>query len=233
MASKAGQTLALRIEAEILAADLRPGTRLGSEPELIQRYDTSRTLFREAVRLLEHDGICEMRRGPGGGLRVVEMDSDAVSHAAALWLHFTDAPVDDLYEVRQILECRCAAWAAERIDAAGVARLTACRRRENDAIDAGDVPTMTDAVNDFHVAVAEIAGNAVALLFVKVLSELNRSYSGTPDYDQQALERVRHAHDAIANAIIAGDPVMASHRTLRHMHASGEFLQGRGADHPC
>ncbi len=233
MASKAGQTLALRIEADILAADHRPGTRLGSEPELIERYDTSRTLFREAVRLLEHDGICEMRRGPGGGLRVVEMDSDAVSHAAALWLHFTDAPVDDLYEVRQILECRCAAWAAERIDAAGATRLTDCRRREEDAIAAGDMHTFTEAVNDFHVAVAEIAGNAVALLFVKVLSELNRSYSGVPDYDADGLDSVRHAHEAIAAAIIAGDPVMASHRTLRHMRASGDFLQGRRATRPC
>ena len=226
VASKAGQRLAHRIEAEILAAGHRPGERLGGEAELIERYDTSRTLLREAVRLLEHDGICEMRRGPGGGLHVVAMDSNAVTHAAALWLHFTDAPVDDLYDVRTLLESRCATWAAERIDADGVARLRACREREDAAIDACDPTALTIAVNDFHVAVAEIAGNAVALLFVKVLSELNESYAGSPEYDPDDLAAVRHAHTAIADAIIAGDPVMAAHRTLRHLRASARFLTG-------
>jgi DNA-binding FadR family transcriptional regulator len=224
MASKAGQLLAQRIEAEILAADHRPGRRLGSEPELIERYDTSRTLFREAVRMLEHDGLCEMRRGPGGGLHVVEMDSNAVSHAAALWLHFTDAPVDDLYEVRSVIESRCAAWAAEKIDSDGVARLRACRQREEDAITNGGMETLTLAVNDFHVAVAELAGNSVALLFVKVMSELNRSYMGEPSYDADELDAVRAAHQAIADAIVSGDPVLASHRALRHLRASHGYM---------
>ncbi len=233
MASKAGQRLAQRIEADILAADRRPGDRLGSEKGLIDRYETSRTLFREAVRVLEHDGICEMRRGPGGGLHVVEMDSNAVSHAAALWLHFIGASVDELYEVRQLLEARCAAWAAERIDGDGADRLRACRRREDEAIAAGDGPGLTTAVNEFHVAVAEIAGNAVALLFVKVLCELNRSYFGVPAYGPRDVDAVRHAHAAIADAIIAGDSVLASHRTLRHLRASGEFLHDRQRAGPC
>lgn len=221
--TKAGQRLAHRIEADILSARLRSGHRLGSETELIDRYDTSRTLFREAVRLLEHDGICEMRRGPGGGLHVVDMDSNVVSHAAALWLHFTDAPVEDLYEVRHVLECRCAAWAAERIDGAGAARLRACREREEEAIADGDMQDLNEAVNDFHVAIAEVAANTVALLFVKVLTELNRSYSGAASYDADEIASVRRAHTAIADAILSGDPVLAAHRAMRHMRASRDF----------
>jgi DNA-binding FadR family transcriptional regulator len=231
--TKSGQRLAHRIEADIIAAGHGPGARLGSEAELIERYDTSRTLFREAVRLLEHDGICEMRRGPGGGLHVVEMDSEAVSHAAALWLHFTDAPVEDLYEVRHVLEPRCAAWAAERIDAAGVERLRASRAREDAAIAGGDTDEIVAAIADFHVAVAEAAGNAAALLFVRVLSELNQRYADAKAYEPDELAAVRRAHAAIADAVIAGDPVLASYRALVHMRASHQYLRGQRGARPC
>ena len=229
---KAGQRLATRIETDVLAARLRPGDRLGSESELIERYDTSRTLLREAIRILEHDGLCTMRRGPGGGLSVADMDGEAVSHAAATWLRFNDAPVDDLYEVRLVLECRCAAWAAERIDAGGQARLRACRDAEEIAIAAGDVAALNVAVNDFHVAVAEAAGNAVALLFVKVLGELNRSYAGAATYTPEEIASVCRAHTALADAIISGDSVLAAHRALLHMRASGAFSHRLREGHP-
>lgn len=232
--NKAGQRLARRIESDILAAGHRPGRRLGSESELIDRYDTSRTLLREAVRILEHDGMCEMRRGPGGGLHVADMDGEAVSHAAALWLQFTDAPVEHLYEVREVLEPRCAAWAAERIDASGVERLRRCRQREETAIAAGDIEALNVAVNDFHVAIAETANNTVARLFVKVLGELNRSYSGALTYSEAEIASVRRAHEAIADAIISGDSVSAAHRSLLHMRASGSFTQQqRDGGHRC
>lgn len=223
VSNKAGQRLAHRIESHILDAGLRPGARLGSESDLMSRYDTSRTLLREAVRILEHDGICEMRRGPGGGMYVRDMDDDAVSHAAALWLQFTDAPVEDLYDVRHVLETRCAAWAAERIDDRGVALLTECRQREDAAIAADDTDALNLAVNDFHVAIAEASGNAVASLFVKVLSELNRSYSGAASYTEAEIAATRRAHEALADAIISGDSVLAAHRATVHMRASCEF----------
>jgi DNA-binding FadR family transcriptional regulator len=228
-ASKAGQRLAQRIEADILRTGQGAGDRLGSELELIAHYGTSRTLFREAVRLLEHDGICAMRRGPGGGLYVVEMDSNAVSHAAALWLHFTDAPVADLYEVRKVLETRCAAWAAERIDGAGAARLQQSRLAEERAATEGDADAFAAAVNEFHVTVAEVAGNAVAVLFVRVLSELNHAYTGTVAYSPEEVAAVLGAHRAIAEAIVSGDPVLAAYRSVRHMHASGAFLEAVAA----
>jgi DNA-binding FadR family transcriptional regulator len=225
--NKAGQRLAHRIEGDILDEGLRPGARLGSESDLMTRYDTSRTLLREAVRILEHDGICEMRRGPGGGMYVRDMDDDAVSHAAALWLQFNGAPVEDLYDVRHVLETRCAAWAAERIDERGVALLSECRRREDEAIAAGDIAALNSAVNDFHVAIAEASGNAVASLFVKVLSELNRSYSGAASYSGDEITATRRAHQALAEAIVSGDPVLAAHRATVHMRASCEFSQSQ------
>lgn len=44
------------------------GQSLGPEAELLDRYQVSRAVFREAVRILEHQQIARTRRGPGGGL---------------------------------------------------------------------------------------------------------------------------------------------------------------------
>ena len=67
---KLGEQLAERVEEEIIASGWPVGKVLGSEAELIERYGVSRAVFREAMRIVDHHGVAEMRRGPGGGLVV-------------------------------------------------------------------------------------------------------------------------------------------------------------------
>src|SRR5262245_41303067 len=57
------------------------GSVIGSESELLDRYDVSRAVFRESVRLLEHLGVATTRRGPGGGLVVTKPSTSAVVQA--------------------------------------------------------------------------------------------------------------------------------------------------------
>ena len=74
---KLGEQLAERVEEEIIASGWPVGKVLGSEAELIERYGVSRAVFREAMRIVDHHGVAEMRRGPGGGLVVVAPKADA------------------------------------------------------------------------------------------------------------------------------------------------------------
>ena len=70
--NKGAEQVARSIFRDIVARNLpEPGTLLGSEAELTAKYEVSRAVFREAVRILEHHQIATMRRGPGGGLFVV------------------------------------------------------------------------------------------------------------------------------------------------------------------
>ena len=66
---KLGEILAERIEDEIVVSGWAVGTVLGSEAELTEKYGVSRAVFREAMRIVDHHGVAEMRRGPGGGDR--------------------------------------------------------------------------------------------------------------------------------------------------------------------
>src|SRR5690349_11753302 len=54
---KAAEALARRIQAEVIADGWHVGAYLGSEPDLLARYDVSRSVLREAIRLLEHNSV--------------------------------------------------------------------------------------------------------------------------------------------------------------------------------
>lgn len=81
---KRAEATARRVLRDVVAAGWPVGELLGSEPDLMARYGVSRPALREAVRLLEHHRIARMRRGPGGGLFVVEPGLDAAAGALAL-----------------------------------------------------------------------------------------------------------------------------------------------------
>ena len=70
VSNKRAEDVARAILQDVVADDLPPGTLLGSQATLIEKYGASRDVFREALRLLEHHQVATMRRGPGGGLFV-------------------------------------------------------------------------------------------------------------------------------------------------------------------
>src|SRR5262245_31074298 len=102
--AKAGEQLARRIEEEIIAAGWPVGMRLGSEPELIERYGISRAVLREAIRILEHHQVARTREGRGGGLVVTAPDSGAITRALELYLRYQGVSLVDLLETKRALE---------------------------------------------------------------------------------------------------------------------------------
>ena len=87
-----------RIIEDVMAMGWPVGEVLGSEADLLERYEVSRAVFREAVRLLEHQQVARTRRGPGGGLVITEPTIGAVIDAVVLYLHRVDARLDEIFE---------------------------------------------------------------------------------------------------------------------------------------
>jgi DNA-binding FadR family transcriptional regulator len=213
-ASKRAEQLTATIEGEIIALGWPVGQALGSEAELMERYGVSRSIFREAVRLLEHRLVVEMRRGRGGGLFVARPDPAVVSDAVALFLRYRNVSARDLFEVRQALELTSVRLAAERATEEDVAHL----RR---LADYGSDPTPSDIADRsaaFHNAIAEMSGNSAIHLFIQVVTELTEAMV---DHEPAGhlLGAVERAHHGIADAIASLDPMMAQRRMLRHFQA--------------
>ena len=83
-ADKRASMIARQIEAEIVRRGWAIGESLGSEQALQQRFCVSRSVLREAVRLVEHHQVARMRRGPNGGLLICEPDAGPATRAVVI-----------------------------------------------------------------------------------------------------------------------------------------------------
>jgi DNA-binding FadR family transcriptional regulator len=222
--NKLAEILAREIEQRIDAEGWSIGTLLGSEPELIARYEVSRAVLREAVRILEHHTTARMRRGPGGGLIVTEPQVSAMIRPIALFLEYRDVTPDQIFETRVVVELAAVERATERINEDGITLLRYALEAEKNAT-GEELAGMT---GDIHVKIAELSGNAVFPLFVNMLTELADARAGRRRRERDLdtlLQPAREAHMAIVEAIIRGDVGLARHRMLRHLEAITPWLK--------
>jgi DNA-binding FadR family transcriptional regulator len=176
-------------------------------------------VFREAIRLLEHHSVAAMRRGPGGGLVVLSPNPAASIEAAALYLDYRGAKVEDLHQVREALEL-------------GVIDLLAAKagdsdmmRRLSEALVASE-PTddIAEPSNHLHIAMAAMAGNAVVDLLLQIAIALwARHTAASADPPAEISATVTRTHHGIIDAIAAGDHSIARHRMRKHLTALTEW----------
>jgi DNA-binding FadR family transcriptional regulator len=221
-----GEKLAARIagdvERYIVDHDWPVGEVIFSEADLIERYGVSRTIVREAVRLLEQRTIARMRRGPGGGLVVCAPEPDAVTDVAAVYLEYQHVTPAQLFEARVALEVTAAGLAANRITASDVERLRDAVTREADHAADGDGPHP----HDVHLAIAEAAKNPSLQLFVEVIAKLV-DHRTPPEERALNADEVHHAHAKIVEAIVNGDAELAQRRMRRHLAAITPWINPR------
>ena len=107
---KRASQIARRIEADVIRRGWPVGQSLGSEQALQKHYRVSRSVLREAVRLVEHHQVARMRRGPNGGLLVCEPDAAPATHAIIIYLEYLGTTIGDLLDARLLLEPLAALW---------------------------------------------------------------------------------------------------------------------------
>ncbi len=218
-AEKRAAQIARQIEAEIIRRDWPIGESLGSEQALQQQYDVSRSVLREAIRLVEHHQVARMRRGPGGGLIVTVPDAAPATRAVVIYLEYLGTTIEELLAARLLLEPLASGLAADRIDEPGIDRLR----------DLLSTQRPQPGADDFHVALGELTANPVLALFIDVLARLTARYAAdaqTPPQREvdQAIERLIVDHTAIVEAVTAGDSALAKTLTAQHVRTVTAML---------
>ncbi len=221
MASK----IARDIEADIVRRGWTVGESLGSEHALQERFGVSRSVLREAVRLVEHHHVARMRRGPNGGLLICEPDAGPATRAVVIYLEYLGTTASDLLNARLVLEPLAASLAAERIDEAGIARLRAVLHAEEQW-----KPGLPAPRDEFHIALAEQCKNPVLQLFVDILMRLTTRYAlqsraSSPREAIEAVDRLHTDHSEMVAAVTAGDSARAKTLSERHVEAVTAWLQ--------
>jgi DNA-binding FadR family transcriptional regulator len=217
--------VAAQLRADIIARGWPVGEVLATEPELVERCGVSRSVLREAVRIVEFLGVARMRQGPGGGLVVTAPDARAVTSAVLVYFAFAQVSLEDLLGARRMIEEAAVELAALR---ASDAQLVWMRERLAEFV---SDPTERDDHADFHDVIATLTGNPAIVLFVTIISRVTARYgrTGQPPAARLAHERLRAAsdHRALVEAICTRQPDVAVATMRRHLADMERFLLGR------
>ncbi|ROO87509.1 GntR family transcriptional regulator [Actinocorallia herbida] len=206
---KLAEVVAGRMHDDIVSDGLQVGAVFGAESDLLTRYGVSRAVLREAIRILEHHSVARMRRGNGGGLVVLAPDPTASIHTMALYLDCQGMSPDDLGAVREVIELGCVQAVSTTMPSPEAAsRLCASLDR-----------TGEDGFGDlFHTELADLTGNPVLTLFLRITTELWAGHGRTdPSAVLVPATDLRHVHGKIVDAVLAGDEALAQHRMRRHL----------------
>ncbi len=220
---KRAEATARQIFGEVTAAGWPVGELLGSEADLMARYDVSRAVLREAVRVLEHHQVARMRRGPGGGLFVAEPGVEAVTDAVALQVDRQGIAPPHLFEVRGAVEMAVLDRVIATLDDAGAATL----RRALEVERAASRDEFAVVGHDLHNVLAAVAANPVLELLTQVLIRITRFHTSAPPGapDELPTQDVIAVHGRIVEAILAGDHELARHRMRRHLDALVDWVR--------
>lgn len=165
----ASESLAEQIRGQIATGALKPGDMLPSETALLEVHGVARPTMREALRILESDGLVSIVRGINGGARVKEPDLAILARRAGLHLQLRGTHLDALTEAQRLIQPGAVALAAARRDPEALARLRSCI---DGIAECEDLACFGDLAADFLRLLAEASGNQILSLFSGLIDQL-------------------------------------------------------------
>lgn len=204
---KKSAVLAHYIVNEIVAQEMSAGDRLPAEAEMCAEYGVGRSTIREALRVLESQGVITIKTGPGGGPVVTPFDTAFLAANIALHLQLSGGTFRDIMDARMVIEPAIAGAAAERSDPELAERLMAVVDRCGEG--AGHDGLIAGAA-DFHDLVAEGSGNPFFIYLMQAFHRITEPFALRLSYEGERRDRLVAHHAAIAEAIASGDRDVAT-----------------------
>jgi DNA-binding FadR family transcriptional regulator len=210
--------LAAELVGRIVRGQYPPGTAMPAEPVLCENFSVSRTVVREAVKMLQEKGMLQVRQGSGTTVTPREMWSmlDELVLSAVIAQPDGLEVLDDLVVTRRLLESDMANVAARCADAGVLAEL----EQLVDAMDAlvDDPDGYAEHDRAFHDRIMRTSGNRIARAVVRALeSQVGNTarYMGQPRRDLCVASN--RGHRTIYERIAAGDPEGAADAMFTHI----------------
>jgi GntR family transcriptional regulator, transcriptional repressor for pyruvate dehydrogenase complex len=214
---KVSELVAREILHEVARRKLGPGSMLPPEAEMLAKYQVGRSSLREALRLLEFQGLIRVKSGAGGGPVVSTVKSADFARMATMYYHVAGATIGELFEARLSLEPEMAAYAARTRDPAMVAALeeNLARAQQIDASD--DDSTHSSAARSFHDIILGMSGNRILDLLSRSIKDIYVDRVRDIEYPPDVRREIHAAHEEIAAAIMNGDDVLAANLMRAHL----------------
>ena len=212
---KTAMLVAQRIVRDIVRSRMSPGELLPPERVMLEKYATGRGTLREALRLLEFQGVISLKPGPGGGPVLQTPSASHLASTLMLLMQLNHAPYQVIVEVRNAIEPVISELAAAQISDASLAELAATVEQMRTEIDDRDL--FLEANKRFHDIIAWSSGN---VLFAYIIDSLLGILDGTIlgiDYPRDRRTAILKAHEEIYQALAEHDPEASRERMRRHI----------------
>ena len=228
------QQIADELRGLIVAGELTEGDSLGHEPDLVERFGVSRPSLREALRILEAEGLVTVVRGVRGGVVVHEPDERMTARTAALVLQARNVALADVFEARSLLEPISAkAIASMRGRRSAIRELRQLIGEEQAAIEDPERFGVANAA--FHERLVALAGNQTISIVTEMLNEIvARAVTAVSQADDVVgsvaiRRRGIRSQERLLDLLEAGDGAAAEEHWRAHMQVVGRVLLGQQA----
>lgn len=224
------QQVAKAIKSWVMENGWEPGGRLPSETELMDRFGMAKGTIREAIRILEAQGLVKSRTGPGGGVFVHQVSEERATALLGNYFYFQHLTIDDIYQIRGALEPELAAALAGKLTTEQLAALEEVMNRyAHPARTAEEEREQHVASLRFHALLAEMSGNPLLRFLIRftanMLTDITVSrrlyaqpnpelWSSGLDYQSRLIEALRAGDAPLARQVLA-DHMRNAHRLMR------------------
>jgi len=212
--SRLYEQIVQQIEDSVLKRELKPGDQLPAERELAAQFGVSRTAVREAIKALREKGLVEAYTGRG--TFITNERSQAIRHSLDRIIKINQVEgFLQLAETRAILEPAISALAASRADKQHLATMREAVAVMDEA--RKDPAVFIEADLDFHLTLAEAAGNQIILSLIDSIVGLLREQRLRIFRIAGGADRGQFHHKRILEAIENRDPVRARQCMEAHL----------------
>lgn len=190
---------------------LKHGDRLPSERELSEQFKVSRSSVREAIRSLELQGLVVSKRGSGTFINTENLG--AALDLVAANLNVGEAALQDVFEMRHLMEPHIAALAAQRATSLEVEAMREILEEQQRQIDVGDTGVESDTA--FHFALASATHNAALVKVVSAIEDILQMSRDRSLQEPGRPQRSLASHCQILEMVEMGD-VSGARKAMDH-----------------
>lgn len=216
------QTVVDALGRRIVSGEFAINAMFPSEPELEREYQVSRTVIREAIKILTAKGLVTVRQRHGTHVNSREywswLDADLIG-----WLSTSKLAKQELLafsEIRQIIEPEAAALAALRGDESQKQQIVDAYHRMAQNQEAESKAVAADKA--FHLAILAATGNPILLSFQKVIEAI---FDALFPYTTKAFADNIENHHRVADAIYCGDAAAARQNMKELLAETGRYIE--------
>ncbi|MBW8617062.1 MAG: FCD domain-containing protein [Hyphomicrobiales bacterium] len=229
------QKAAESIKQWVMDNGWQPGDRLPTEAELIDRFSMAKGTVREAIRILEAQGLVKSRTGPGGGVFIHQVSDERAMALLANYFYFQQLSIDDIYQIRESLEPELAASLAGKLTDEQLSSLEAVMMRyEKPPRNIEEEREHHVASLRFHALLAEMSGNALLRFLIRftanMLADITVSRRLYVKTNQKLWASGSEYQSRLIKALRKGDARAARSTLLAHMRIAHELMVLKEAD---